>query len=208
MCFSLLLTADPIWPIKPHPAQTSGNVTIDHNSGVGKAVCAAYQEDPDVTLLYFLCPIPNGMTAEEAACLYNRMDHNLTCYPCGSVGVGFNSTYISSVSDLGIETSSCSIEAWEEGLFVCLAQRQWMDGRKSIYQQIGNFTTSKPEPQPTPQPIVCKWYTPLHYGLIAVVAFLVIVIFVGCVCVCLCRWAFRKVCSLNSKLKHKDGYSK
>ena len=176
---------------------------------MGNAVCAAYQEDPDVTLPYVVCLIPNGMTAEEAACLYNRMHHNLTCYPCGDVGVGFNSTDIDSVSDLGIKTSSCSVEAWEEGLFVCLAQRQWMDGKKSIYQQIGNFTTSKPEPQPTPQPIVCKWYTPLHYGLIAAVAFLGIIIIVlcGCVCtLCFCRWMCKEVCSLSNK--HKDGYSK
>ena len=97
-----------------------------------------------------MCRIPNGTTAEVAACLYNR--HNLTCYQCGGGGTGFNLTSIS-VSVLGLETSSCLVNMWVEGQYVCLAQRLWQNGNTSMFQQIGSFNASKPVPQPSPQPV-------------------------------------------------------
>ena len=162
---------------------------------MGKAVCAAYREDSAVNMLYSVCRIPHGMTAEEAACLYNR--RNLTCYQCDVVSKGFNSTLGDSVSDLGIETSSCLLNIWVEGLFVCLAQRQWLNGSMSLAQHIGNFSTARMVPQPTSHPPVS-----LCYSLIAVIVILV------CVCCTLCcrLWICKKGCSPCSK--RKDGYSK
>ena len=145
--------------------------------------------------------IPNGRTAEEAACLYNQHPPNLECYLCGGVGRGFNSTSGSSYSDLGIEAESCFVNVWEESQFVCLAQRQWLNGSKSMYQQIGNFTTSKLEPQPTPQPsvTVCKLDT-VQIGLIAGIAVLLVALTACCCLACCCMWC---MCS-----KHKKGTRK
>ena len=148
---------------------------------MGEAVCAAYQEDSAVNMLYFVCRIPHGMTAEEAACLYNR--RNLTCYECGDSGEGLNSTS-SLVSDLGIETSSCLLNIWLEGLFVCLAQRQWRNGSTSMFQQIGSFNASKSH-----QAVyMCNSDTSLRSYLIAVSMVLAIVLVIlACSCVgCYC----------------------
>ena len=164
---------------------------------MGKAVCAAYREDSAVNMLYSVCRIPHGMTAEEAACLYNRHDLQLMCYQCGVVSKGFNSTLDDSVSDLGIETSSCLLNIWVEGLFVCLAQRQWLNGSVSLAQHIGNFSTTRVVPQPTSHPPVS-----LCYSLIAVIVILVC----GCCTLCCGLWICKKRCSPCSK--HKDGYSK
>ena len=93
--------------------------------------------------------------------------------------------YTWNVSDLGIKTRSCLVSVWEEGQFVCLAQRQWLNGSKSMYQQIGNFTTSKLEPQPTPQSsvTVCELDT-VQIGLITGIA--VLVVTVACCCLACC----------------------
>ena len=148
---------------------------------MGKAVCAAYKEDSAV-LEYFVCHIPNGMTAEEAACLYNRC--NLTCYQCAGGGTGFNLTS-TSVSVLGMEASSCLVNVWVEGQYVCLAQRLWQSGNTSMFQQIGSFNASKPAPQPTSQPAVYMYNSFLLFGLIVAVIVEFVVILA-----CSCVWCY------------------
>ena len=173
---------------------------------MGKAVCAAYREDSAVNMLYSVCRIPHGMTAEEAACLYNR--HNLTCYQCGAASKDFNLTLGDSVSDLGIETSSCLLNISVEGLFVCLAQRQWLNGSMSLAQHIGNFSTTKVVPQPTSHPAALD--VSLCYNLVAVIVIiwlLLVILVCGCSCTWCCGlWTCKKGCSPCSK--RKDGYSK
>ena len=136
---------------------------------MGAAVCAAYKEDRDAYMGYFVCRIPDGMTVEEAACLYNRQ--SLRCYHCAGIGNGFNLTS-TSVSVLGMETSSCLVNMWVVGQYVCLAQRQWGNGTMSMFQPIGSFNSSKPVAQPTSQPAVCTSDTSLLASLISVIAIL------------------------------------
>ena len=198
------LAADPIWPIKPHPAQTSGSVFMDQEGGVGKAVCAAYKEDPAPFLQYFVCRIPNGTTAEEAACLYNR--RNLTCYQCAGGSIGLNSTFSTSVSDLGIETDSCRLNIWVEGRYMCLAQRQWWNGSTSIAQHIGSFNVSQPVPQPTPHLSVCATDSSLRTILVSVIVVLALatvcwIIIAICCCICLRKPKYRRVPEVKDPCK-------
>ena len=172
--------------MKPHPAQTFGGIVMDQEGGVGVAICAAYQEG--FYLEYFVCRIPDGMTAEEATCLYN---HNKSmCYQCGGVGKGFNLTS-TSVSVLGMKTSSCLVNVWVVGQYMCLAQRLW-NGTSSMFQLIGSFNTSKPVPEPTSQPAVgmCNVDTSLRNGLVgeSVALFIFVVLAtLACSCVCCCH---------------------
>ena len=197
------LAADPIWSIKPHPAQTSGNVTMDQVGGVGKAVCAAYKED-SAFLQYFVCRVPNGTTAEEAACLFNR--RNLRCYQCAIGSKSFNSTFNTSVSDLGIKTESCHLNIWAEGLYMCLAQRQWLNGSVSLAQHIGNFTTSKVTSQPVSKPgelgvSLCYEAT---FPVVAFLGLIVLILVCGCAFTKCCGlWTCKNGCSRSIRLKWK-----
>ena len=173
---------------------------------MGTAVCAAYQEDPDAYLQYIVCHIPDGMTAEEATCLYNRQ--NLSCYQCGDIGKGFNSTYGDAVSNLGINTVSCQLNIWVEGLFMCLAQRQGrLNGNMSIAQHIGNFSTGKETPQPLSSHTELD--LSLCYSAIAVIPFLFLILVIlvcGCMCTWCCGlWTCRKGCSHSIRHKSKHG---
>ena len=163
---------------------------------MGKAVCAAYKEDSAV-LEYFVCRIPNGMTAEEAACLYNR--HNLTCYQCAGGGTGFNLTS-TSVSVLGMEASGCLVNMWVEGQYVCLAQRLWQSGNTSMFQQIGSFNASKPVTEPTSQPAVCMYNIFLLFGLIVAAVFVTVQFVIILACYYLRKRKHKKVEESQCKL--------
>ena len=185
--------------MKPHPAQTFGGIVMDQEGGVGVAICAAYQEG--FYLEYFVCRIPDGMTAEEATCLYN---HNKSmCYQCGGVGKGFNLTS-TSVSVLGMKTSSCLVNVWVVGQYMCLAQRQWQNGTTSMFQPIGSFNTSMPVPEPTSQPAVCTSDTSLLGGLIAVIVILLAAwagIIASIICWHCCKSLCKHKCSRDPELE-------
>ena len=174
---------------------------MDQESGVGEAFCAAYQEDLDPYLKYFVCRIPDGMSAEEAACLYNRQ--NLTCSQCGGVGNGFNLTS-TSVSVLGMETSSCLVNMWIVGQYVCLAQRQWRNGTTSMFQPIGSFNSSESVAQPTSQPAVCTYDASLISTIVLIpfLFFILLILVCGCMCTWCCGlWTCRKG---SHSIRHKS----
>ena len=196
------LAAHPLKSIKPHPAQTSGNIFMDQEGGVAKAVCAAYK-DNSTHLQYYVCRIPNGMTAEEAACLY--YPRNLTCPVCTFGSKSFNTTISTSVSDRGIKTDSCRLNIWVEGLYMCLAQRMWWNGSVSRVQHIGNFTISKVPSQPISNRGELGVLLFLEFAVPVIASLGLIVLILVCVCACTkcCGlWKCKKSCLCS--IKHEN----